>query len=257
VDALAALESSLSVRLDGIGIGCTGPVDPFTGVIGRVDTITGWNGLNLCKAFAERFDVPLAVENDADACALAEFHDGAGQGAERFLYITVSTGIGGGAVFDGRLYRGAGGAHPEFGHHVIEASGKSCYCGASGCWEMLAAGPALAAEYAERAGDDGRSAFEVCELARRGVPAALDAVDRVAFYLGVGLANLSTLFAPDVIALGGGVIRSWPLFEKRAMEVFRTNCTLIPADSIRVARTHLGDDLALLGAARAWFNRYC
>ena len=97
IEALAAMESSLEVTLQGVGIGCTGPVDPFTGLIGRVDTIPGWNGLSLMEAFGERFQVPVAVENDADASALAEYRRGAGRGSRRFVCITVSTGIGGGA----------------------------------------------------------------------------------------------------------------------------------------------------------------
>lgn len=91
------MESSPGVPLQGVGIGCTGPVDPFTGLIGRVDTIPGWNGLSLMEAFGERFQVPVAVENDADASALAEYRRGAGRGSRRFVCITVSTGIGGGA----------------------------------------------------------------------------------------------------------------------------------------------------------------
>jgi glucokinase len=130
------------------------------------------------EAFGARFDVPVAVENDADASTLAEYRRGAGRGATRFLYVTVSTGIGGGAVLDGRLYRGAGGSHPEFGHHIVEAGGRPCYCGARGCWEMLAAGPALAAFYCELAGASGTDSRAVCALAARGDELAQRALDR-------------------------------------------------------------------------------
>lgn len=256
LDTLEELAAAHAGNLEGIGIACTGPVDPATGVIGRVGTIPHWNGLNLTAAFHDRFHVPVAVENDADAAALAEWQWGCGRGASRFLYVTVSTGIGGGAILDGALYRGAGGSHPEIGHHVVEASGPECYCGGRGCWEMFAAGPALAARYARAAARDGCTAREVCELASLGDPAALDAVDHAAFYLGVGLANLVTMFAPEVIALGGGVMESWPLFERRARQTLGTNCRLVPVGNTRLAPASLGADLPLAGAACAWFHKY-
>jgi glucokinase len=231
-------------------------VNPFTGVIGRVDTIRGWSGLNLTEAFCARFDVPVAVENDADAGALAEYRYGSGHDSTRFLYVTVSTGIGGGAVIDGRLYRGARGHHPEFGHHVIHGGGPQCYCGARGCWEVLAAGPALAARYCADAGVKDVDARGVCELAVRGDETALRAVEQVAAWLGIGLANLATLFAPDVIALGGGVMRSWFLLERRVREEFRRNCNLVPADDVVLTAALAGENLPLLGAAESWFSRF-
>jgi glucokinase len=256
LDELEELAASCEARIEGIGIGCTGPVDPQTGLIGHVDTILHWKGLNLIDVFGGRFGVPVAVENDADAAALAEYAHGCGRGSARFLYVTVSTGIGGGAVFDGRLYRGVKGNHPEFGHHVLEASGPLCYCGARGCWESLAAGPALAASYGGITGRNGFSAREVCQLAASGDAPARAAVDRAAFFLGAGLANLVTMFAPEVIALGGGVTRSWPLFDSRAREALRAHCRLVPCEDTRLLLSTLGDDLPLAGAAEAWFHRY-
>jgi glucokinase len=254
--ALGELVKQRGASLAGIGIGSTGPVDPFTGIVGKADTIPGWNGVNLVEEFSRPFAVRVAVENDADACALAESVWGAGRGAARFLYVTVSTGIGGGAVFDGKLYRGAGGSHPEVGHHILEYSGPPCYCGARGCWEMLAAGPAMAAWYAAESGANGITARDVCERAAAGDALALRAVEREAVYLGAGLANLIVLFAPDAIALGGGVMRSWPLLEPRACETVAANCTLVPLENTRIVMATLGPDLPLLGAARVWLHRY-
>ena len=107
-----------AAAIDGIGIGCTGPVDPIAGVIGDVEFLPGWKGAPIVERLAAEFGIPAAMENDADAAALAEARWGAGAGVARFIYVTISTGIGGGMVFDGKLYRGAGGAHPEVGHHV-------------------------------------------------------------------------------------------------------------------------------------------
>src|ERR1035437_2720100 len=133
------------VETTGIGIGSTGPVDPFTGKFGEVDFLPGWRGQNPVEDLARIFHVQVALENDADAAALAEAGWGAGKNKSRLIYVTVGTGIGGGIVFDGHLYRGVGGAHPELGHQVIDPAGPLCSCGFRGCWESLAAGPAMVA----------------------------------------------------------------------------------------------------------------
>lgn len=242
---------------DGIGIACTGPVDPFTGIIGDVGTLPGWQGGNLVAELEGEFGVRVAVENDADAAALAEASWGAANGSSRFIYITVSTGIGGGIILSGELYRGVDGAHPELGHQVIDASGPLCYCRARGCWESLASGPAMTAWMREqRPGAGELTAAEICELARQGDAVAVRAVEREGYYLGLGLANLVTLFTPDTIALGGGLMRSAGLFLGRAQQVINEICTQVPAGKTRLTLASLGPDTGLAGAARAWIHRY-
>src|SRR5580698_8858317 len=131
----------VGLELTGIGIGSTGPVDPIPGEFGDVDFLPGWRGKNLVNDLAKVFNVTVALENDGDAAALAEAGWGAGRNRSRLIYVTVGTGIGGGMIFDGQLYRGVDGAHPEMGHQVIDPSGPACSCGFHGCWESLAAGP--------------------------------------------------------------------------------------------------------------------
>ena len=133
------------VEIGGIGIGSTGIVYPFSGAFGDVDFLPDWQGNNPVEDLAREFSVTTALENDADASALGEAGWGAGKGKSRIVYVTVGTGIGGGIIIDGQLYRGADMAHPEIGHHVIDPSGPLCSCGFRGCWESLATGPALAA----------------------------------------------------------------------------------------------------------------
>jgi glucokinase len=123
-----------------IGIGSTGWLFPFTGEFGDVDFFPGWKGCNQVKDLGREFGVQVALENDGDASALGEAAWGAGRGKSRLIYVTVGTGIGGGIILDGKLYRGAERAHPEIGHHVIDASGPQCTCGFRGCWEALATG---------------------------------------------------------------------------------------------------------------------
>lgn len=236
--------------LQGIGIGCTGPVDPLTGTLQKNEFLPGWEGMHLTDELSHSFGVPVAMENDADAAALGEFAWGAGKGAKRFLYVTVSTGIGGGIIFDGQLYRGADGSHPEIGHHVIDHAGPLCFCGARGCWESLASGPALA----QRGGLS--NARQVCEAARRGDIEALAAIELEGLYLGIGVANLITLFMPDVIALGGGVMQSRDLFWEKILSIMRASCGLVPFEKTRLLPAALGADVGLMGAAQVWRTRF-
>jgi glucokinase len=241
----------------GIGVACPGPLDPITGVIGDVGTLPGWEGVNLTEELQSEFAVSVAVENDADAVALAEANWGAASGSERLIYVTVSTGIGGGIILSGNLYRGAGGSHPELGHQIIDNTGPLCYCKARGCWESLASGLAMVAWMREQSPDRTvAKAEEVCELARQGDPLALRAVEREGYYLGLGLANLVTLFTPDAIVLGGGVMKSSSLFLDVALKVVRETCTQVPVEKTFITLSSLGQNTGLLGAARAWLCRY-
>ena len=241
----------------GIGVACPGPLNPITGVIGDVGTLPGWEGENLTAELQSEFAVPIAVENDADAAALAEANWGAESGSERLIYVTVSTGIGGGIILSGRLYRGAGGSHPELGHQIIDNTGPLCYCKARGCWESLASGSAMVSWMREQSPDrTAATAEEICELARQGEPLALRTVEREGYYLGLGLANLVTLFTPDTIVLGGGVMKSSSLFLDVTLKVVRETCTQVPVEKTLITLSSLGQNTGLLGAAQAWLCRY-
>ena len=242
---------------DGIGIACPGPLDPLTGLFGDVGTLPGWKDENLAVEMRKEFDVPVAIENDADAAALAEMNWGAAKRSGNFIYITISTGIGGGIILSDRLYRGVDACHPELGHQVIDPSGPLCYCGARGCWESLASGIAMESWMLEQNPGAGRiPAVTICKNAALGVPLALKAVEREAYYLGLGLANLITLFAPATIALGGGVMKSSSLFLDGALRIVRKICTQVPVEKTNITLASLGNDVGVLGAAQAWIQRY-
>lgn len=250
-----------NVEITGIGIGSTGPVDPFSGKFGEVDFLPGWRGQNPGADLAGMFNVRVALENDADAAALAEAGWGAGRNKSRLIFVTVGTGIGGGVVFDGRLYRGVAGSHPELGHQVIDPSGPLCSCGYQGCWESLAAGPAMVAwlnanapaEYPYR---KDLTARRICELAQQGDAPARQAVEREAYYLGLGLANLINLFTPDVIVLSGSVMKSALLFLDGIRTVICRGCRFVPFEKTEIALASLGEDTNLMGAARVWHDRF-
>jgi glucokinase len=258
---LDATSHGANTPITGIGIGSTGPVFPLTGEFGDVNFFPNWKGENPVEDLTEIFHVRVAMENDADAAALGEAGWGAGKNKKRLIYVTVGTGIGTGFILDGQLYRGADCSHPEIGHHLIDPSGPACVCGFHGCWESLAAGPAMTtwlekeapASYAHR-GD--LSAKRICELAVTGDEWARRAVDREIRYLGLGLANLVTMFTPDAIVLGGSVMKSASLFLEGIRKIIRESCRLVPFDRSELSLASLGEDANLIGAARVWHHRF-
>jgi glucokinase len=248
------------VKLRGIGIGCTGPIDPITGELGKVNFFPEWEGHNPVKSLSAAFGVSAAMENDADAAALGEAVWGAGKGKSSLLYVTIGTGIGGSLILNGRLYRGAGGCHPEVGHHVIDPSGPLCTCGAHGCWESLASGPSMVEwvrtnALASRHNGD-LTAKDICERAEAGEEWARQAVEREAYYLGLGFANLVTLFAPEAIVMGGSVAKSAKLFLGRIQEIVRQSCGFIPLEHVEISVASLGPDVGLIGAAQVWRHHF-
>jgi glucokinase len=261
VSMLKDVARNSGVELSGVGIGSTGPVDPFTGDFGEVDFLPKWRGQSLVKDLARIFNLTVALENDGDAGALGEAGWGAGRNKPRLIYITVGTGIGGGIILDGTLYRGVEGAHPEIGHQVIDPSGPLCSCGFRGCWESLAAGPAMSTwlagtvppEYPHRAG---LTAKRICQLAIEGEQLAHSAVTREARYLGLGLANLINLFTPDAIVLGGSVMKSSHLFLDGIRETIREGCRFVPFEKTKLLLATLGEHANLIGAAMVWHHRF-
>ncbi len=250
-------------QVQGIGVAAPGPLDPWKGIIMDAPNLPGWREVPLKALMEEEFGLPVVVGNDANLAALAEQRFGAGQGVADMIYITVSTGIGGGIIADTRLLLGAQGFAGEVGHQTIEAHGPRCNCGNVGCLEALAAGPAIArrarelirngAETAitELVGDDldKITAREVNQAAQAGDPIAIGIFRQAGFYIGVGIVNLLHLFNPSLIVIGGSVAKAGEfLFEpiratvrERAMaSYYWENTPIVPAT--------LGDDVALLGA---------
>lgn len=266
---LADLARQAGCRLQRVGIGCTGQMDPENGVILHLEYLPGWSGTGLVQGLAARLGVPVHLANDAETAALGEWWAAGGDRlCGPLVMVTFGTGIGVGVVSQGRLWRGVGGAHPEIGHHVLaaptraepddlaglEAALPRCYCGQYGCWESLASGTALemfaAAQIAESHAPAPLSARQVCELARQGDAPAQAAVRRSAHFMGVGVANLATLFAPGVIVLGGGLMDSSDLFLPAIQQALAAGCKLVPTEKVQLRLARLGAQAGLVGAAR-------
>jgi glucokinase len=247
-------------KLSGIGIGCAGEVSAATGTLGKVNNLPGWEGGNPVEVLTREFGVTVALENDADAAALGEVRWGSGKARSRVVFLTVGTGIGASVILDGKIYRGVGHCHPEIGHHIIDPAGPPCTCGTQGCWESWASGPALT-QWARKnpppdCDPEKLTARYVCEEAEKGQEWAQLAVEHEAYYLGLGLANIVNIFAPQAILLGGSVMKSAHLFMDRIHEVIRLNCPLVPHECVEISMATLGADVALIGAAQVWHHRF-
>jgi len=249
--------------LTGIGIGCTGPVDPTNGVINNPYTLPTWEHVPIIEPLETQFGVPVTLENDADAAALGEYWKGAGQGVQRLYAVTVGTGIGAAFIYNGQIYRGVGGAHPEGGHMLIDPTGPACYCGISGCWEGLASGPAIArlakerivefpgSKILEKPNDDIEQidARMVAQAADEGDELALAVMQKAAHDFSLGLANIVILFIPDMIVLSGGVMQSYKMFQPAVQQVLKNIECMAPVSQVQIVPAQLGYRAGIYGAA--------
>jgi glucokinase len=252
--------------LAGIGIGASAPIDRVTGRIHNPFTLPGWDGIPAGAHLAQHLGVPFKLIGDCDAAALGEQWQGAGRGARSLIYITVGTGIGSGIILDGQLRSGVGGATCEAGHIVIDMHGPQCYCGARGCLEMLAAAPAIVkrgqAIFAQApmlralCNDDPQTitAKMIHDAAVQGDAAAMQVMRNTGVYLGVGLASLMNLLAPERIILGGGVMQGWDVIAPALFDTLRTRGSMVPFDQIEIMRAALGLNAGITGAASVLFE---
>lgn len=248
-DLVAAFPAALLPPV-AVGISFGGPVDSR-----RQRTVLshhgpGWEAFPLVERVAHEWGVPAVMDNDANACALGEIRFGAGRGHRNLLYVTVSTGIGGGIILDGTLYRGSRGLSGEIGHTIVVPGGPLCPCGKRGCLEAVASGPAIARAYAAQAtvGSTVVTAEEVFRLAAAGDIVARAVLDQAIEWLGVGLANAINLLDPDVVVVGGGVSRAGSALFDPLRAAVRSAAAPSPPGAVSVLPAALGDSGGVLGA---------
>jgi glucokinase len=245
-----------------VGVSFGGPVWHETGVVKLSHHVPGWEGVALAERLSGEFGVPVVVENDGIIAALGEHRFGAGRGASSLLYITVSTGVGGGIVLDGRILHGADGMAGHVGHLRLERDGPPCVCGSRGCLEAIAAGPAIAAEARRRialdpdggadllASVDGDvsaiTAHLLADAASKGDQLALGVIERAATALGAGIGSAANLLNPERVLVGGGVSKAGPALWNVMRRVARE--TAMPEVSLELAPAGLADDAPLWGA---------
>ena len=246
--------------VQGIGMGSPGPLDPVTGVVVEAANLPGWKNVPLRDILMDEFHLPVWVNNDANVAALAEHRFGAGRGYSDVVYLTISTGIGGGFICGGKLLLGVHGYAGEPGHITLEPNGPRCNCGNIGCLEALAAGPAIARRATEllRSGQPSSlvtlleanhelTAEMVGKAAQQGDAVALQAVQRASYYLGIGVLNLIHLFDPAVVILGGGVSKLGALLFGPVQELVRERGITAQQRETPIVPAELGDQVGLLG----------
>lgn len=250
----------------GVGIGVAGTTDRERGVTLLASNL-GWENVPIRRLIADRVDLPIFVESDANLAALGELTFGAGKGFDDFVFVTVGTGIGAGIVLEGRLYRGVSGAAGELGHITLEPGGPECGCGNRGCLEALASGAAIARQAVERIRKGTASRIEelvdgdledvtasvVAKAARASDPLALELLEKAGEHLGVGLAIYVNLLNPGGIVIGGGVTAAQELLFRPMRAALERHALPRNLQSVQVVSSQLGDDAGLVGAAALVF----
>ncbi|RUX46041.1 ROK family protein [Mesorhizobium sp. M4A.F.Ca.ET.050.02.1.1] len=253
-NALRALSRRVGLNLDSLaGIGATVPglADRATGVL-RFAPTQGWRDVPFAAMLSEAVGLPVSIENDVNVCAIAEQRFGVARNCSNYLWITVSTGIGGALVLNGRLFEGPRSLAGEIGHMAVAVPGPRCGCGHTGCLQAVASGTAIR-EAAIKRGLDVTGAREVFELASNGDTRAVEIVDAVHFHIGLALSHAINLLDLDMIVIGGGVADSLDI-TKLATEVLAHVITL-PEHTPAVVRTTLRSEAALIGAGLLAFSR--
>ncbi|HLF75016.1 MAG TPA: ROK family protein [Anaerolineales bacterium] len=245
-------------KVDAIGIASPGPLDPHTGTILATPNIPEWQNFPLATKLCEHFGVPVYLDNDANMAGLAEWQYGAGQGHQDLVYLTISTGIGGGVISSGRLLQGFHGMGAELGHMIIDVDGPPCGCGYHGHVESFSSGPAIARYIREQislgrestlqAGPD-LNARQAADAALQGDALAISAFERAGYYLGIAVANYLAIFDPSILIFGGGVSQVGDMLFRPFEESLRKH-TFHPhyLDGLVITIAALGDDAGLLGA---------
>ncbi|MGH2493582.1 MAG: ROK family protein [Ktedonobacteraceae bacterium] len=257
-----AYKSGISTdRLTGIGCSVPGPLDSKRGVVVFSPNLA-WRDVPLAALLSEALGAPVKIEDDARCAALGEARRGGARGAQNAVYITISTGIGGGVIVNGSIYRGSHGCAGEVGHMTLDVNGPPCACGNMGCFESLASGSAIAARARQAVlhGDETLlarfcdepallTAKQVIGAANMGDAVALRILETAAMYTGIGLAAVATAYDPEVIVLGGGAIHPDGLLLRRARETFQARVIQPLGSLVRIVPAALGDESALWGAA--------
>lgn len=267
VEAARACESQSGERgrqISAISVVVPGTVQIENGVVTKAPNVPCLDGFRLGAALESELRWPAVLENDANAAAVGEMWQGAGRGMGTIIAVTLGTGVGGGIILDGELWRGTDGSAGEIGHICVETMGVECTCGSRGCLERYASATAIVRMTREaqpryphstlhRA--ENLTAKLVYENGLEGDELALEVFRRMGLYLGVGLASLVNIFNPEMIVIGGGVAAGWELFYDHVRQHVNERAFPVPARRVQIVQAQCGDDAGLLGAAHIAFTK--
>lgn len=261
IDQVIADSDLATDDIEAIGVGAPGPLSVKEGIIHQAPNL-GWKDVNLKQLLESELNIPVFVENDANAAALGSKWFGAGRDKQDLVYLTISTGIGSGIIIDNELYHGFSDSAGEVGHMVIDPeSDIRCRCGDRGCWEALASGTALG-RLGQKAVSSGSSSLMeelvdsidqidgavVTEAAAQGDTTAKRILDQVTNYLGIGIANLINILNPELIVIGGGVSQAGNIVLESIKKTALERAMETSAKEVKIVPVQLGDDIGAVGA---------
>lgn len=248
--------------ISGIGVSCGGPLDTKTGVVYSPPNLPGWDAVPLKELIEAEFQIPTVIENDANASALAEWRFGGGRGYDYVLYMTMSTGIGGGIVANGQIYHGANDSAGEVGHQILLPDGPLCGCGQRGCLEALCSGPAIARRAQEAVRKQPNTAIlaladgeidqvkseHLLEAARAGDSLAMSLIEETGYYMGWGIANLVNVLNPEIVLIGTIAVAAGDLLLDPIRQTVADMAMQRPAEAVKIMPADLGDAVGDLAA---------
>lgn len=250
-------------RILAVSVVVPGTVDLPDGVVVTAPNLPSLDGFNLKAALERELKWPVIIENDANAAALGEMWRGAGRGYRTLICVTLGTGVGGGIILDGKLWRGVDGSAAEIGHIGVDPfGGVRCNCGSYGCLEVYASATAIVRMTREALTRYPNSSLQhieeltsakVYEAGVAGDELALEVFRRMGVYLGIGLANLVNILNPEIVVIGGGLSNGWSLFENHMKQQVIERAFPIPGRRVKIVKAECGDDAGLLGAAKLAF----
>jgi glucokinase len=265
VDAIVAAvreseQAEGAQQISAVSLVVPGTVKVEEGAVVKAPNLPCLDGFHLAAALTEQLGLPAILENDANAAAVGEMWQGAAVGCKTIICVTLGTGVGGGIILDGKLWRGVDGAAAEIGHMCVDPfGGVACTCGSRGCLEVFASATAIvrmtreaSPRYPESVLQHAKelTAKTIYAAGQQGDELALEIFRRMGIYLGIGLANLINILNPEMIVIGGGVVNGWDLFAKHMHQQVEERAFPLLAARVKIERAKCGDDAGLLGAAR-------
>lgn len=254
--------------ISGIGVGFPGELELPLGIVRAAPNLPGWNCVPLREQLQERFPTKVCLDNDANAAALGEYRYGCGRGIRNMVFFTLGTGIGGGLILDGQLFRGSRGMGAELGHMTVEPNGPTCGCGNAGCLEALVAAPSVLRRAREGLSRGVRSALReavggqdelltvslIARVAREGDPFAREILADAGRYMGIGIANVINIFNPEMVVLGGGMVNAGDLILGPARSEASKRALPSLAERVEIREAALGERAGCLGASALIFH---
>jgi glucokinase len=245
-------------KIAAIAAACPGPLDPINGIVVSPPNIPEWSYFPLQEYLTSKFNIPVSLNNDANLAAYGEWYFGSGKGCSDLIYLTISTGIGGGIILDNQLYMGDAGFAAELGHTTVVHQGSVCSCGQTGHLEAYASGPSIVRWVKSKLEDESLKehfpegeldAKLVSDAAESGNELALAAYERAGKYIGIAIANLLHIFNLKTIIIGGGVSRAGEmLFEPIQKSVEESIISDVYLDGLQILPAALGDESGIMGA---------